>query len=549
MARTLRRLSGASGARTLRLLTGLAPLILLWTLPLLLSLGAALRGAADAGAWQALFAHPQLWPGLALSLSTGLVSTGLALLCTLIIVAGLHGSRWWTTLQKASAAGLALPHLAFAVGFGLLIAPSGLIARLFIGGVEPPQWVSVQDPFGVSLSLALALKEIPFLLAMAWSVLAQADGALLQQLRAARSLGHGPGSAFLRVALPQLLHAMTWPLAVTFLYAASVVDMAIVLGPTQPPVFQLAVWHDLNDADAAMQARGLAGAVFLSVMLAAAVSVLMIAGRLAVRITQRVLSTGPSPLGAPAVTARLLGAVLVLLHLGVVLLLLLMSVTARWPWPDIWPGAFTVSAWSTLLASAAPLWASLGLGIATSLTALVLVLLWFETVDPRHDGLLLALAALPLAVPPVLLAAGQYRLLLPAGLTGGLAGLFIVHLAPVAAYAVVVLRGPYRAFDDRYVTAARALSAKRLKALTAIKLPMLKAPLLTALAVGFGVSIVQYVPAQLVGAGRITTLPVEAVTLASGGSRAIATVYALALSLPPLIAFGLAGLFGRPRWG
>ncbi len=115
------------------------------------------------------------------------------------------------------------------------------------------------------------------------------------------------------------------------------------------------------------------------------------------------------------------------------------------------------------------------------------------------------------------------------------------------AYVAVVLRGPYRAFDRRYVTAARALAASPLRALLTVKLPMLKAPLLTALAVGFGVSMVQFVPAQLIGAGRLTTLPVEAVTLAAGGSRSIAAAYALALALPPLIGFGLAGWFGKPR--
>jgi putative thiamine transport system permease protein len=62
------------------------------------------------------------------------------------------------------------------------------------------------------------------------------------------------------------------------------------------------------------------------------------------------------------------------------------------------------------------------------------------------------------------------------------------------------------------------------------------------------VSLVQYVPAALMGAGRVTTLPVEAVTLTSGGDRALTAAYALALALPALLAFLLAGMLGRPRW-
>jgi putative thiamine transport system permease protein len=59
---------------------------------------------------------------------------------------------------------------------------------------------------------------------------------------------------------------------------------------------------------------------------------------------------------------------------------------------------------------------------------------------------------------------------------------------------------------------------------------------------------VQFVPAQLIGAGRVVTLPIEAVTLTSGGDRALTAAFALTLAVPPLIAFALAGFLGRPRW-
>ena len=75
-------------------------------------------------------------------------------------------------------------------------------------------------------------------------------------------------------------------------------------------------------------------------------------------------------------------------------------------------------------------------------------------------------------------------------------------LTPVAAYVLIVLAGPYRAFDRRYVAAARALAATKLSAWRRVTLPLLKAPLLTAAAIGFAVSIAQFVPAQLIAAGR-----------------------------------------------
>ncbi|MGL4527670.1 MAG: ABC transporter permease, partial [Aestuariivirga sp.] len=82
-----------------------------------------------------------------------------------------------------------------------------------------------------------------------------------------------------------------------------------------------------------------------------------------------------------------------------------------------------------------------------------------------------------------------------------------------------------------------------------VTVPLLKAPLLSAAAVGFAVSMVQFVPAQLLGAGRYSTLPMEAVTLSSGGNRALTAAFALLLTVPPLLAFLLAARLGRPRWG
>ena len=526
------------------------PLLALWVLPVAAGLAAAVLASLDVTAWTALFAHPQLWPSLGLSMFTGTVSTLLALLCTLIITAGFHRSRIWQALQPVAAAGLALPHLASAIGFGFLIMPSGLLARFFVGGEQPPQWTTTQDPFGLALIAALVLKEIPFLFAMAWSVLSRGDTAasLEGQYRTATSLGHGLGSIWLRVIQPQLLKQLQWPLIVVFVYAATVVDMALVIGPTQPPTLAVIAWHDLNDAESATGARGLAGAVFLTVILGAWLAVAALAVRIAKPATRLLLTAGPSPSKAPTALAAAIAATCGAVTVVVMFVLALMSVVSRWPYPALWPDVMSVAAWSSLLGNAAPLWLSLGLGLATSATALLLTVLWFETQTVPRDRWLLGLALVTLGLPQLVIAAGQYRLFLPFDLTGTLPGLFLVHLTPVLAYVAIVLAGPYRNFDPRYAIVARSLRSGPWRLWWKIKAPLLKGPLLTAAAVGFSVSIVQFVPAQLIAAGRHETLPIAAVTLSSGGNRALTAAYAMALSIPPLLAFAIAGLSGRPRW-
>ena len=71
---------------------------------------------------------------------------------------------------------------------------------------------------------------------------------------------------------------------------------------------------------------------------------------------------------------------------------------------------------------------------------------------------------------------------------------------------------------------------------------MLLRAVLAAAAIGFAVSIGQYLPTVLIGAGRWPTLTTEAVALASGGDRRVIGVYAFLQMLLPLAGFVLAAL-------
>lgn len=527
---------------------GAAPLALVWALPLLLSLAMLLAPGLDADAWRMALAHPQLWPGLALSLASGGAATLLALALTVVTLAGFYRSPLWPRLQGLAAAGLAVPHLAFAIGFGFLIMPSGLLARLFVGGEAPPQWVTVQDPLGLALTLALALKELPFLLTAGLATLSRGDAAreLEGLCRAAASLGHAPGSAFLRIVLPALMRALRWPLVIVFVYGATVVDMALVLGPTQPPTLALVIWRALNHVEPGVNAMGLAMTLLLTLAIGLAVMLAALLRRVAQGALRRALTAGPSALPAPRRAAAALGmAALAILALAVAVLVLL-SLAPRWPFPALLPAAPDAAAWAAVAAT--PLWLSLLLGLGVAAAAVGMAVLWFETQGPARDRWVIGLALLALALPQLASAGGQYRLFLPLGLTGTLAGLFLAHLTPAAAYVLIVLAGPYRGFDGRYLAAARALAAAPGRAWLRVKLPLLRAPLLTAGAIAFAVSVGQYVPAQLSAAGRWSTLPMEAVTLAAGGNRPLTAAFALALAAPPLLAFLAAAMLGRPRW-
>jgi putative thiamine transport system permease protein len=118
----------------------------------------------------------------------------------------------------------------------------------------------------------------------------------------------------------------------------------------------------------------------------------------------------------------------------------------------------------------------------------------------------------------------------------------VAHVIFVLPYIYLSLSRPWLHFDDRFRQAAMAMGASPRRALFSVRLPMLMTPLLIALAVGFAVSIGQYLPTVLLGGGRVPTITTEAVALSSGGDRRIIAALALLQSLLPLAGFLVATL-------
>jgi putative thiamine transport system permease protein len=95
---------------------------------------------------------------------------------------------------------------------------------------------------------------------------------------------------------------------------------------------------------------------------------------------------------------------------------------------------------------------------------------------------------------------------------------------------------------------ANALGARPDRVLWKVRLPMLLRPVLTAAAVGFSVSVGQYLATLLIGGGRVATLTTEAVALASGGDRRAIGVYGLMQTGAALILFALALIVPAIVW-
>jgi len=114
-------------------------------------------------------------------------------------------------------------------------------------------------------------------------------------------------------------------------------------------------------------------------------------------------------------------------------------------------------------------------------------------------------------------------------------------------YVLITLAPAYGGFDPRYRAITATLGHGRGRFLLQVKWPLLRATLWSAFAVGFAVSVAQYLPTLFIGAGRFATVTTEAVTLASGAQRSLTSAYAWLQWLLPALAFTLAAWAGRPR--
>ena len=529
----------------------LAPalLALMAGLPMGRALWAAAAQVADVQAWQNLWADPQTLRAWGLTLWTGLASTAL----TWVTVARLLASgfirkqlaRWLSYLPAM----LALPHAAMAIGLVLWLSPSGWLLRLVSPGLTgfdaPPPWFTTQDPWGLGLILSLWLKEVPFLVWVAATQLQREDLRRRWQTEhvLAQTLGRTPEKAFAEVVWPQLSARLRWPVLAVLVYGLTVIDMAIIVGPASPPTLAVLAWQWLGDADVAVQAQGAAAAGGLTF----SVLVLALLPKLVMPWMGRMPQAIPRPFFSAASGFPLPVGVIVLAYLAVAWALAVGSVSGVWPFPQLWPSVWTAGAWWRVWQSADTLWTTFGLALASASVCLVWSVAWLELSSRRWQMALRPWLLLPLVLPSVLWVVGLYSLALQWRMEGQWLGLLMAHAVMVLPYVMLALEPAYQAIDPRQRALASSLGHGQWSYLRHIQWPLLKRALASAWAVGFAVSVAQYLPTLYVGAGRFATVTTEAVTLASGAQRSLMSAYAVLQMLLPLLAFALAAWLGRPR--
>jgi putative thiamine transport system permease protein len=504
-----------------------------------------------------LLAEPGLGRSVALAFTSGLLTTAVSLAAVLLFVAAFAGTRAFALARHALGPLLAVPHAAAAFGLAFLIAPSGLFFRLgaTISGEDlPPDALVVGDPAGLAMMAGLVVKETPFLLLVVYAALPQADA--LRRLHLARSLGYGRIAGFALTVWPAVYRQIRLPVLAVVAYASSVVDVALILGPSQPAPLAVRVVAWASDPDLSHRFLASAGALLqVGVTLAALAGWIVLEGaggrlyRWAARGGRRFAAD--APLRAAAPMAVWLSAAAVGLGLAA---LAVWSVAGLWSFPALLPSGLQTGTWARALAgTAGPLATTATVAGVATLLALFLVVALLESVGRAAPGPtdgaaaslppgVLALLHVPLIVPQVTFVFGLQVLILSAGLRPSVGLLVAAHLVFVAPYVAIALAGSWLALDRRYERIAASLGRGPLRTFLTVRLGLLLGPLLTAAAIGFATSVGLYLPTLLIGAGRLPTITTEAVALASGGNNRTIGAYALLQAALPFLAFALAAL-------
>src|SRR5207253_10796467 len=121
------------------------------------------------------------------------------------------------------------------------------ISPWLTGWTLPPDVATIGHRSGWPLVLCLVAKETPYLVLMMIGALHQVPAR--GHVMIARSLGYSSAEAWLKIVLPQIYPQIRLPIFAVLAFSLSVVDVALILGPGNPPPLAVLALRWFSDAD------------------------------------------------------------------------------------------------------------------------------------------------------------------------------------------------------------------------------------------------------------------------------------------------------------
>ena len=224
--------------------------------------------------------------------------------------------------------------------------------------------------------------------------------------------------------------------------------------------------------------------------------------------------------------------------------MVLWSVTGRWPWPNLLPESLTLRTVRELFFGSADLpgllWSSISLGLTVALIGTAIGILTAratELYNFRGRELVRFGAWLPLLVPGTVFAMGIQITLIRLGLSDTIAGVVLVHLIAALPYCITIMTDVTRAVGSKLEEQAMVLGASPHRAFFETTLPGLLPGILSSVSMGFILSYSQYFTTLMVGGGRVKTIALVLVPYIQSGDRALSAIYSVAFVGSALMVF------------
>ena len=184
--------------------------------------------------WQKMFADTVFLKSLLAATIRG-NSVGFLLFIFIFCIGFFIVQNKSTFLKKLNSFCMTMPHIVLAVGLAFLIAPSGFLFRIIAIVFHIDTFsniVTVNDPYGISMSIAVFIKSMPFVLFSLFGVLT--DYTVVSHITQARLLRHNNFVIWTCVVFPQTMSKIILPFFIALAYAISPIDIAAIIGPYTP---------------------------------------------------------------------------------------------------------------------------------------------------------------------------------------------------------------------------------------------------------------------------------------------------------------------------
>lgn len=480
-----------------------------------------------------------------MSLFTGLGSTLLALFFSQVILLYFFKTRAYNYIKIIISPLIALPHITMAIGLIFLFSPSGLFFRLFspwlTGFDRPPNFFIIPDEYGFFLILGLILKEIPFFILVSLSAIQQFSARQIFDL--GKSLQNSNFSSWCILIFPLIYKKIRLVIFIVIAFTASVVDMSLILAPSTPSTLAIRILqiYQSSDIDSFFIASNLALIqllIIIILLLSWMILERIIKHKLFFIFFMKILSFKIFFLKNLIFASA---AILFSLSVLGIFSSLLWGFSKNWYFPSFFPNSIDIDTFINFYnENKFIVFISIFISVVVSFLSSLLTIIWVELMDIlKMKKLYLEwIIFIPLFIPQISFLIGLQSFIILFNFDSFLIPLIIIQLFYVIPYSFIILAPSLREIKKDIIRVAASLGKNRFQRLVQIKLPIIMSSFLTSFAIGMLVSFSLYIPVYFIGAGRVTTLTVEALNLALSGSRqdlGVATFFQIIIPILILI--------------